>query len=246
MQQLQAVEKALLVAASKYSDLVDPASRISTLLPNLRQAADAAGALSATDVKVQDKFVEMLGPRGPISPALNELLALLTTARWGYGDLVTAAKIKGAEREVAFNVHDLPTSLQLNTAELNLVSLSLFLLCAPVNPNPLHFIVLDDPLQNMDELTVATVVRGLGRFLRLFSRIRGQLEDWRLIILLHREEDIQRFRFELPCITHLLPWLALEGAKSSAEQKPNCEIQRESSQLKAALQCLRSSVGPTG
>src|SRR5262249_34241830 len=31
IQQLQAVEKALLVAASKYSDLVDPASRISTL-----------------------------------------------------------------------------------------------------------------------------------------------------------------------------------------------------------------------
>jgi hypothetical protein len=53
--------------------------------------------------------------------------------------------------------------VRLNTAELNVFTLALFLLCAVRLPNPLRLLILDDPLQNMDELTVATVVPSRSR-----------------------------------------------------------------------------------
>lgn len=48
------------------------------------------------------------------------------------------------------------------------LSVALFLLCAPALANPFRILVLDDPLQNMDGMTVSALARGLGKLVRVF------------------------------------------------------------------------------
>ncbi len=165
-------------------------------LDEAAEAADRALSRRLTDLGVND--------------ALNELLALFTTARWAYeqveleqvadGDEAVAV-LRSGPRDAPVD----PADLRLNTAELNLLTIAIFLLCACRLENPLRLLVLDDPLQNMDELTVATLARGLGRLLRLPAWAdRG----WELLILLHSEENLTRFRDEFPAPVYRLPWLS--------------------------------------
>ena len=55
------------------------------------------------------------------------------------------------------------------------------------------------------------VARALGRLLRIWKRLDTDEPQWRLLILLHSEEDIACFRSEIPCVTYLLPWLSPHG-----------------------------------
>jgi len=127
--------------------------------------------------------------------------------------------------------------LRLNTAELNTFALAFFLLSARrVVSNPLRLLVLDDPLQNMDESTVTAVARGLAKLLRLW-KILDRAENsmpWQVMLLLHSEEDVERIRQEAPCAVYSLPWL------SPAERQVPvhaCEaIARENSWLRNDLQ----------
>src|SRR6476619_5447780 len=67
---------------------------------------------------------------------------------------------------------------------MNSFTLALLLLCAPSLPNPLRLLVLDDPLQNMDEMTVSSLARGIGRLVRIYPA------GWRIVALFHAEEDL--------------------------------------------------------
>jgi hypothetical protein len=58
--------------------------------------------------------------------------------------------------------------------------------------NPLGILLFVDPLQNMDELTVTTVARGLAKVVRVFP------PGWQLVFLLHGEDDPERFRHKIP------------------------------------------------
>jgi len=108
-----------------------------------------------------------------------EALALLTPARWAYEDIVTRAEFASGDTSLELQTPDeVPVRLRLNTAELNTFAITLFLLCARRIENVFHMIVLDDPLQNMDELTVTTVARGLGRLLRLWQRFEDGESAW--------------------------------------------------------------------
>jgi hypothetical protein len=73
--------------------------------------------------------------------------------------------------------------------------------------------VLDDPLQNMDELTVTTLARGIAKVSRLWS------DRWKLLLFFHGQEDRERFRREVPLATYLLPWFSL------GEEAPGQPIQ---------------------
>ncbi len=205
---VEAMMTALREVLGRRDELMAANGQFTKLLPSLRQVADAARELADADDQVERNFLARIGPDGPLAPALNELMAMMTPARWSYEDVVTKVKVNGESREMDLSTGGMPSNLRLNTAELNLMALSLFLLGAPANPNPLRFIVLDDPLQNMDELTVTTVARGLGRLLRLWDRMAERLDGWRLIVLLHGEDNVERLRDEVPCITHFLPWLS--------------------------------------
>jgi len=89
---------------------------------------------------------------------------------------------------------------------MNSLLLALFLLRGPGRAdNPFQLLILDDPLQNMDELTVSAVSRGLRGLLRLWKQ-QNTLKDWRLLVLLHSEEDFRRLFREIPSFGYGLRW----------------------------------------
>lgn len=139
--------------------------------------------------------------------ALNELLALFKPAPWAYAGLtLQAVKRTGdAPERLALrrgNGDQSEAELLLNTAEMNTFTLALFLLCAPGLDNPLKLLVLDDPLQNMDEMTVSSLARGLGKVMRIYP------EGWRVLGLFHGEEDVYRLRDEIRASVYRLPWVS--------------------------------------
>jgi hypothetical protein len=134
--------------------------------------------------------------------------------------------------------------LRLNTAELNTFALTLFLLCARRIDNPLRSIVLDDPLQNMDELTVTTVARGLARLMRVWQKLDGNGPVWRLVILLHSEEDVESFRAEAQCATYLLPWLSPQLLEKGAVQEARLQPSRLKPELQPLTDVLKEAAPP--
>ncbi len=54
----------------------------------------------------------------------------------------------------------------------------------------------------MDELTVSTLAQGLAKLIRLWK------DDWQIIMLFHGEDDMERFRREVPSACYFLPWLS--------------------------------------
>jgi hypothetical protein len=128
-----------------------------------------------------------------LSPALDEIVALFTPARWAYeGILVQAERRDGrAAVELVNSKTSTQADLRLNTAEVNVTVLALYLLCGPTIDNPLSTIILDDPLQNMDELTSATVARGVAKIAALMP------EGWQFVIMFHGDEDLETFSREV-------------------------------------------------
>ena len=96
--------------------------------------------------------------------------------------------------ELATSQTGSPAEMRLNTAEMNLVVLALFLQCAPSIGNPLGTILLDDPLQNMDDLTSATLARGISKLAALLP------QGWQIVLMLHWDDDLETFRREVATI----------------------------------------------
>jgi hypothetical protein len=194
-------------------------------IPNLKQLVAALkqfSALQRTKMELDNKAIESLQlhfrSNGELTLALNELMSMFTPARWAYDDVGVSADFQGDAPNVSFKTRSQEISHILNTAELNILAMSLFFLCAPNTPNPLNLLIMDDPLQNMDELTVTTVARGIDRLLRLwqtesFEEASNEnsasvpLSDIELLLLLHGEDDTDRFRTETSCDSYSLPWL---------------------------------------
>jgi hypothetical protein len=170
---------------------------------------------------------------GELAEPLNEVVSLLTPARWAYDDIVT--KLENYKRDlssptsvggragISFGIAEpaaasktergpLPEA-RLNTAELNLLALAIFMLYAPLaEKNCFRMFVLDDPLQNMDELTVSCVARGLSRLQRIFP------PGWRLLITIHGEENFRCLEQELYGAAYTLPWLSPKDSPASAPE----------------------------
>gem|GEM_PF-5593648 len=171
----------------------------------------------AAGKSVADFSEKLLGLEKP----LNELLACFTPARWAYSDVAFTVKTleKDGEDAVAFEcMENIQMFLQLNTAELNLFTMVMYLLCGPRRMDNYHrIIVLDDPFQNMDEMTVSAVARALARVLAIWKE-QG-FDQWRLAIFLHSADDVLRIQEENRCVVHRLPWLdAARGSASSTNE----------------------------
>lgn len=202
-----------------------------TLLEGLKSAAVACNVV---DTRVVKRLEAEL--KGPLADGLNELVALLTPARWAYRDVVTESGFGRRTNQLNFVVPNhlqntskstsvnpenaIPMWLLLNTAELNTFVMSLFLLCGPKLDNPLRLLILDDPFQNMDELTVTTVARGIGRLMRLWDHEGGGMELWNLLILVHGEGTMNRIREEVSCSASYLPWLQPKELDSQPTPAP--------------------------
>ncbi|MEO5331247.1 MAG: AAA family ATPase [Magnetococcus sp. YQC-5] len=149
-----------------------------------------------------------------LANALNELMALFTPARWAYEDL-TLRNVVASDFNATLSVKTetgQKASLSFNTAEMNLFTLALFLLCAPRVSNSLRLLILDDPLQNMDEHTVSVLARGMARLSKMYPK------DWQLMLLFHGEDDVERFRREAPTAVYYLPWLPKIGPEPEVIQ----------------------------
>ncbi|EDM73991.1 hypothetical protein PPSIR1_14490, partial [Plesiocystis pacifica SIR-1] len=213
--------------APETSEAVGPG--LTAVVDRVCQARALALEAHAVGVELNESFVARLAAadedaRGLID-ALNELMALFTPARWAYEDVNLRLVDEGDTPRLHFETGSETDSetdsetgaetgsearaprraraeLRLNTAQLNAFTLALFLLCAPRVRNPLGLLVLDDPLQNMDELTVTCLARGLSKFLAVLP------EPWSLLMLFHGESDLIRFREEVECGVYFLPWLS--------------------------------------
>ena len=188
---------------------------------SIRKLKSLADELDKLKKKTLDLLKEQVN--GPLANALNELMALMTPSRWAYKD-INAAITEGDNVKMDFESDDeISIDLQLNTAELNLFTLSFFLLCAVRRTdNPIQTIVLDDPLQNMDEVTVSAVGRALASVLRSWDQQgTASLKDWQVIILLHSEGDLERLRSENHCAVYYLPWLASHSADNDHSTIPS-------------------------
>jgi AAA domain-containing protein len=145
--------------------------------------------------------------------AFNELLALISPARWAYRDIEISPEVNNGDPSLGLEIGEgAPAALLFNTAELNASALVLFLLLAPQLPNDLRLLILDDPLQNMDELTVVTLGRALAKLRIVYP------QDWMILAFFHGEENIQRIRHEAPCHVYHLPWL--QSSESGEGDKP--------------------------
>jgi len=191
--------------------------------------------------------------------ALNELLALFTPARWAYDDIAVTLQRPGSDsgrtESVGFvtqpneaaSAGSVRADLRFNSAQLNTLALSLFLLAARRVDNPLRLLVLDDPLQNMDELTVVFVARGFARLMQIWSppaeskgrrRATSRADDaWQILLLLHGEENLARFRRELPTTIHWLPFQT--PSADDARQHIAIPIERLKAGQQTELQQLR-------
>jgi recombinational DNA repair ATPase RecF len=219
-----------------------PATGLATLLPALRETQAAAVQLRQTDQTVTAAFMKLVGDGGPFSCAMNEVMALLTPARWAYEDIVAHADFVAAQQSLEFSTADkVPVRLRLNTAELNTFALGFFLLCARrVDANPLRLVVLDDPLQNMDEFTVTTVSRGICRLLRLWVELdcSTPATPWQVLLVLHGEGDMERVRQEAPCGAYFLPWLSPNQSGDAASEP----LVAETSWIGSKVQSLEADV----
>jgi hypothetical protein len=164
-----------------------------------------------------------------LNEALNQLMALFTPARWAYDDLaITYQADPGGQQQVMVKTQDDGASpmLRFNTAELNTFTVALFLLCAVRVAHPHRLLILDDPLQNMDEMTVTTLARGMAKLVRLLPK------GWELLLLFHGEDDLERFRREVPAAVYSLGWLSpAEGPR----EIPPIERDKERSRLSAKV-----------
>jgi hypothetical protein len=180
--------------------------------PALARARKALEQYRQAAANLNDTFLERVGRKHLLNDALNELMALFTPSRWAYEDVRVTPKAEakeGTELKFLVGSRDSPAALRLNTSELNLFAIALFLLCARQRRNRLRLLILDDPLQNMDELTVTAFARGLAKVLSLwFAADQPRVDQWQVMILLHGKKDLERFRRELPSAFYHLPWLS--------------------------------------
>lgn len=191
--------------------------------PDYDGAANAQRALLEAAKKVSTQFVDKLRPQpghsgeydGSLIAAINEMMALFTPARWAYSDIRLPSTVQdgkvGVNIELGEHERPVRAELHLNTAELNLFTVALFLLCATRIHKPLNALLMDDPLQNMDELTATALARGLAKLIRLWARM-GRREE--VLLLFHGSGDLERFGAEVPAAKYQLPWLTPSASSS--------------------------------
>jgi hypothetical protein len=149
------------------------------------------------------KLAEDKQERAEMLAAFNELLALMTPARWAYRDIEITPDLASGDPAMGLTTAGgARADLLLNTAELNAFAMVLFLLLAPRLPNALRILILDDPLQNMDELTVVTLARALAKLQPPVYPV-----GWQILAFFHGVGNVEVIRDETPCVVYHLPWV---------------------------------------
>lgn len=151
--------------------------------------------------KLSDEDNELIKP-------LNELLKLFTPARWLYKNLMVKRDSDTQQLSLQIvrdNGDPVDAAVVWNTAEMNLFAIAMFLLCSNYEQHnrPTNTLVMDDPLQNMDELTATYFARGLAKLVYDWHNKNSGQQLW---MLFHGEHAIDKFSEELPAAVYQLPW----------------------------------------
>lgn len=192
----------------------DPRAWVSELTGHVDSLIAAVGDVN----RIQEEDAATLqSMANTLRPALMELVELLTPASWAYQRLDVEMDLKQDDPAAAnfgLKARGMELADVLNTAELNTVALAMHLLCAPLADNSHKVLFLDDPLQNMDELTVTTVARALAKYLRLLGQTgRGDLD---FVLLLHAADDCERMIQEVPAAFYRIPWSSPTGTETGS------------------------------
>jgi len=175
-------------------------TRVTSLVQDARQLQELSKELPQSFFR---KLASDPKERDELLAAFNELLALMTPARWAYRDIEITPEMAGGDPALGLaTAGGARADLLFNTAELNAFAVVLFLLLAPRIANPLRLLILDDPLQNMDELTVVTLARAIAKL-----RPPVYPSGWQILALFHGERNVEVIREETPCVVYHLPWL---------------------------------------
>lgn len=178
---------------------------------HLGDLAEAVRELQGVNRKDADHFKQITQK---LPEALQELVELMTPASWAYERMDVKVGLDVAEvgsATLTMQARGMELEDVLNTAEKNAVALAMHLLCAPKADNPYRITFLDDPFQNMDELTVTITARALSKLLRLMGST-GKYPGWEFVLLLHGADDCERVVQEVPSVFYRIPWNSPDGA----------------------------------
>lgn len=179
--------------------------RNSGVAPSQR-LADLAGLYesleeySRKEMELSSSFMRKLDP---FAEAVNEIVALMTAARWAYDPLRLTVNEQGTGLPIAIERSEgwsIGVEAILNTAELNVLTLALFLLLAPRMANDARLLVLDDPWHAMDEQSAATASRALAQILRILP------PEWRVLALVHGDFHAATLTQETSAEQRSLSW----------------------------------------
>ncbi len=201
---------------------------------------------SADSANAEPELTARLSATGAYT-ALNEMKAVFTPASWAYEDVIVRVHdpdsgTSPTSGEVEWRTRDgASANLRLNTAQLNTITLAMFLLCAPrIDNNPLRLLILDDPFQGMDELTIACIAKGLRRLIRIWQL--AMEEPFDLLVFLHGDESFERMRHEIPATVHQLPFQVPDRPDQSYPTHEPVQIKDGSRTSMAPLESLLSSL----
>lgn len=115
-----------------------------------------------------------------------------------FGVTISQARVVRRRPEIhwcaTYEQKQYPGNAIFSQGELNSCAIAFFLALATSNPQPLGFLLLDDPVQNMDEIHIE-------EFGNILKFIKDQL-GWQLIVGVHDESIYQYLKRQLyPCKT---------------------------------------------
>ena len=106
---------------------------------------------------------------------------------------VSGAKVRRHKPEVdwcaVYGEREFPGEAVFSQGELNCCAIAFFLALATSHPEGLHFLLLDDPVQNMDELHIEE----FGNVLKFLKDILG----WQIVVGLHDQSVYQFLKRQL-------------------------------------------------
>lgn len=175
---------------------IEPSQR----LADLAELSESLEDYGRKEMELSSSFMRKLDP---FAEAVNEIVALMTTARWAYDPLRLTVNEQGTGLPIAIERSEglgIGVEAILNTAELNVLTLALFLLLAPRMDNDARLLVLDDPWHAMDEQSAATASRALAQILRILP------PEWRVLALVHGDFHAATLTQETSAEQRRLSW----------------------------------------
>jgi DNA repair protein SbcC/Rad50 len=197
--------EAIAIRSSRLSEALDEAKRqMDRLVPSIAAAEKSKQVLDdyvsvAQEVRKRtsegiEKILQSFA-MGTTRQNFEDLFNRLARAPL-FGVTISQARVVRRRPEIqwcaTYGQKQYPGNAIFSQGELNSCAIAFFLALATSNPQPLGFLLLDDPVQNMDEIHIE-------EFGSILKFIKDQL-GWQLVVAVHDESVYQYLKRQLyPC-----------------------------------------------